>query len=81
MRVLKVISIYSDSAYSVTIYISLGIVFVYDISQRKSFKDIEEVWIPEVEQYCKHNLERIQTVLIGNKLDLEKQVNLSRRHY
>ncbi len=45
---------------------------MYDITKRESFESLEH-WIREVKQYCAGGLERMQMVLIGNKLDLEEK--------
>lgn len=49
-----------------------GIVLVYDITRRDTFEHLED-WIKEVQQYCVGGLERLRMILIGNKLDLEKE--------
>lgn len=46
------------------------ILLVYDVSNRKSFTDLVEFWLPEIE---KLNPEA-HLVLIGNKADLQGQV-------
>ena len=46
-----------------------GVVFVYDITRRESFIDIQE-WLGELRQYCR-NSDRVQMALLGNKCDLE----------
>jgi len=45
-----------------------GVVLVYDITNPDSFNNLEK-WINEIKHYC--NLESVQMVLIGNKLDQE----------
>lgn len=44
-----------------------GIILVYDITDRQSFKDIEN-WLAEVEKYASENVVKL---LVGNKCDLE----------
>ena len=44
-----------------------GIIFVYDISNRKSFNDLYD-WLKVVD---KSGLENVAKILVGNKLDLE----------
>ena len=44
-----------------------GIILVYDITDRQSFKDVEN-WLAEVE---KHASENVIKLLVGNKCDLE----------
>lgn len=46
-----------------------GVILVYDITDRGSFKDIEN-WLQEVQ---KHANENIVKLLVGNKCDLESQ--------
>ena len=44
-----------------------GIILVYDITDRQSFKDIE-TWLAEVDKYGNENVVKL---LVGNKSDLE----------
>ena len=44
-----------------------GCILVYDITSKESFNSIKKNYIPKVKEICKNN---IQKVLIGNKLDL-----------
>ena len=44
-----------------------GIILVYDITDRQSFKDIEN-WLAEVDKY---GTENVVKMLVGNKSDLE----------
>jgi Ras-related protein Rab-1A len=46
-----------------------GIILVYDITDKQSFKDIEN-WLSEVEKYAS---ESVVKLLVGNKCDLESQ--------
>jgi len=46
-----------------------GIVLVYDVTNQKSFDDIDSFWIREVESYAEKNVELL---LIGNKSDLSE---------
>ena len=48
-----------------------GVLFVFDISDKKSFKDLKEKWI----ELYKDAKENIVGVLIGNKCDSKRQVN------
>lgn len=50
-----------------------GVALVYDISNKKSFEDIEN-WLEDVRKYAKEN---IVTLLIGNKSDLINQREVS----
>ena len=51
-----------------------GIILVYDITDRQTFKDIEN-WLSEVEKFANENVVRL---LIGNKCDLESNRQVSR---
>ena len=44
-----------------------GIILVYDITDRQSFKDIEN-WLAEIDKYGNENVVKL---LVGNKSDLE----------
>jgi len=46
-----------------------GVILVYDLTDRQSFKDVEN-WLGEV---SKHASENIVKLLVGNKCDLESQ--------
>ena len=50
-----------------------GIIFVYDITNKKSFDDLK-IWIKECEDHAKKDYKKI---LVGNKIDLEndREVN------
>ena len=45
-----------------------GIILVYDITDRQSFKEIQN-WIDEADKYSRENVVKI---LVGNKKDLER---------
>ena len=47
---------------------SHGIIIVYDITDRKSFKEVEN-WLAEAEKYASEDVSKI---LVGNKNDLEE---------
>ncbi|KAJ5077380.1 ras family-domain-containing protein [Anaeramoeba ignava] len=51
-----------------------GIVLVYDITNEKSFQNIEN-WIKEAKKYADEN---VQMILIGNKSDLEEKRKVSK---
>ena len=51
-----------------------GILLIYDINNKKSFENIEN-WLNEIENKKKKN--NIPLVLIGNKIDLEKEREVS----
>ena len=48
-----------------------GIIMVYDVSDPKSFEDIDKFWVPEAENYADRN---ISVILLGNKSDCERAV-------
>jgi len=50
-----------------------GIILVYDITDKQSFKDVEN-WLAEVE---KHANENVNKLLVGNKSDLEQNRQVS----
>lgn len=47
---------------------SHGIIFVYDITQRESFENIENNWLKEALEYFPEN--DVIMMLVGNKIDL-----------
>jgi len=57
-----------------------GICFVYDVTRRESFEDLEAVWMREVELYS--NVESAVQILVANKVDLssERQVTTEEGH-
>ncbi len=44
-----------------------GIILVYDITDKQTFKDVEN-WLQEVDKYANENVIKL---LVGNKCDLE----------
>ncbi|CAI7721008.1 Ras-like protein ORAB-1 [Plasmodium vivax India VII] len=50
-----------------------GIIIVYDVTDRDSFNNVKN-WIIEIEKYAS---EDVQKVLIGNKIDLKNDRNVS----
>jgi len=50
-----------------------GIIMVYDITDKQSFRDIDN-WLAEVE---KHASENVNKLLVGNKCDLEQNRQVS----
>lgn len=52
-----------------------AVLIVYDISNRKSFEDLER-WFSRVEDNAQSNIQRI---LIGNKCDLTYERNVSKK--
>jgi Ras-related protein Rab-1A len=46
-----------------------GVVLVYDITDRKSFQDLN-IWLHETDKYCHENVIKI---IIGNKTDIEEK--------
>ncbi|KAG2484126.1 hypothetical protein HYH03_017076 [Edaphochlamys debaryana] len=59
--------------------------FVYDVTDRKTFEDLERLWMPD---YAQHGPEGTVKMLVGNKADLstsrqvscEEGHNFARRH-
>lgn len=49
-----------------------GCFIVYDVTNRKSFENVS-IWLDEVQKHC----ENIPLLLIGNKIDLEDQREVS----
>ena len=45
-----------------------GCLLVYDITNKKSYENIKEKYIPKIKNKCEKN---IKVILIGNKTDLE----------
>lgn len=57
-----------------------GIIFVYDVTRRETFDDLEGVWMREVELYS--NVEGAICMVVANKVDLasERQVKAEEGH-
>ena len=51
-----------------------GCIIVYDITNRRSFDEIEKYYIPTINEKCKKN---IPIILIGNKKDMEDKRKIS----
>ena len=47
---------------------SHAIIFVYDVTERNSFENIEKYWLKEVKEYFP-NTQEIIMLLVGNKID------------
>ena len=47
---------------------------VYDVTNKKTFKAIENFYIKEINSYCKKN---VHVCLVGNKTDLKKKRKIS----
>ena len=45
-----------------------GVIIVYDITDKKSFLNVDD-WFEEIKEYC--DMDDISVVLVGNKVDLE----------
>ena len=50
-----------------------GVVMVYDVTKRDSFENLEQ-WLKEVKLYSPNNGEGVVKLLVGNKIDLDRQV-------
>ena len=48
---------------------SHAVIFVYDVTERNSFDNIEKYWLKEVKEYFP-NTQEIVMMLIGNKIDV-----------
>ena len=44
-----------------------GCIIVYDISKKKSFEDVQKIFVPKIKSKCNKN---IKVILLGNKSDL-----------
>lgn len=49
-----------------------GIIVVYDVADKETFNNVQEVWIKEV---SKHAADGVTKLLIGNKCDLRDEVD------
>jgi Ras-related protein Rab-1A len=49
---------------------ALGVMLVYDITDRESFMNLERRWLSDIQRYC---VEDVVVLVIGNKTDLEAQ--------
>ena len=50
-----------------------GVVLVYDVTRMDSFENLEQ-WLKEVQLYSPNGGENVVKLLVGNKIDLERQV-------
>lgn len=48
-----------------------GIILVYDVTRRETFKDLEEIWLKEIEMYS--TIPDAVLMLVGNKVDKEDE--------
>eukprot|EP00197_Chlamydomonas_leiostraca_P012960 CAMPEP_0202866720 /NCGR_PEP_ID=MMETSP1391-20130828/8325_1 /ASSEMBLY_ACC=CAM_ASM_000867 /TAXON_ID=1034604 /ORGANISM="Chlamydomonas leiostraca, Strain SAG 11-49" /LENGTH=202 /DNA_ID=CAMNT_0049546699 /DNA_START=89 /DNA_END=697 /DNA_ORIENTATION=- len=57
-----------------------GIIFVYDVSRRETFEDLEAVWLREVDMYA--TVEDAVKMVVANKTDLgtQRQVSTQEGH-
>lgn len=55
-----------------------GIIVVFDVSDRESFLDVD-IWMREIDNFCVNK--KIQKILIGNKIDLERKVSYEEAHF
>lgn len=51
-----------------------GVVLVYDVTQRDSFENLEQ-WLKEVKLHTSESGEGVVKLLVGNKIDLERNVS------
>jgi GTPase SAR1 family protein len=52
-----------------------GIILVFDVTDRLSFEDISECWLPKIAENADSNIE---LVIVGNKTDLVNQREVSK---
>lgn len=52
-----------------------GVILVYDVSSRKSFQNIERLWLEQIELYCNRGADHVVVMLLGHKIDLCGDVN------
>lgn len=57
-----------------------GIIFVYDVSRRETFENLDRIWMKEVDIYS--NIEDAVKMVVANKVDLEgeRQVTTEEGH-
>lgn len=48
-----------------------GIIFVYDVTRRETFENLEDIWMREVDMYS--TVEDAVKMVVANKVDLEEQ--------
>mmetsp|Transcript_11264 Transcript_11264/g.20360 ORF Transcript_11264/g.20360 Transcript_11264/m.20360 type:complete len:210 (-) Transcript_11264:771-1400(-) len=53
-----------------------GIILVYDVTQRETFENLQNVWVKESQQYSTYD--HVVTMVVANKLDLESKRDVSR---
>merc|ERR1712071_149629 len=51
-----------------------GVVMVYDVTRRDSFENLEQ-WLKEIKLYSPNNGEGVVKLLVGNKIDLDREVS------
>ena len=51
-----------------------GCLLIYDITNRRSFEELERYYIPKIKEKCNNNL---VTILLGNKKDMEDKRKVS----
>lgn len=51
-----------------------GVVMVYDVTRRDSFENLDQ-WLKEIKLYSPNNGEGVVKLLVGNKIDLEREVS------
>lgn len=54
-----------------------GVVLVYDVTRTDSFENLEQ-WLKEVQLYSPNHGESVVKLLVGNKVDLDRQVERER---
>ncbi|KAJ5073274.1 small gtp binding protein rab8 [Anaeramoeba ignava] len=64
------------SAYKSFYSKAYGAMIVYDITNKKSFENVEKIWKYRIRMHAKEN---IQMMLIGSKCDLENERKISKK--
>ena len=44
---------------------------VYDVTRAETLQNLEKVWYKELMEFCNQDTNKIKTILVGNKADLE----------
>jgi len=54
-----------------------GVVLVYDVTRTDSFENLEQ-WLKEVKLYSPNSGESVVKLLVGNKIDMEREIDRER---
>lgn len=71
-RFKSIISSYFRSAdgYNYCLKLNLGILIVFDLTDKQSFEDIEEYWLRDI---MLNSQENVKLIIVGNKMDMNKR--------